>query len=102
MSESSAPVSETARKSLSLLLRRLAATGQAAVADTLGRSETWISRWKADDAEAAIRVIDACGLKLVPVGARCFSAEHIEHLRYFAGRALAAEATPTELTWDDE
>lgn len=54
------------------------------VGETLGRSESWISRWKADDAENAIRVIDALGLKLVDIEARCYLPDYLEHLRYFA------------------
>jgi len=100
MPESSPPLSENARKILAMLLRALAATGQNAVGEAIGRSESWVSRWKADEAEDMARIIDATGQKLVPASAVCVTPEYIEHLRYFARFGIANQPAPV-LEWDD-
>src|SRR5574337_271744 len=101
MSELSPPIPESARKTHAAILKALAAVGQNAAGEAIGKSESWVSRWKVDDSELCARVLAACGLKAVPVGYRCYAPEYIEHLRYFAQHGMAQHAPP-ELEWGDE
>jgi hypothetical protein len=82
--EGCAPAGEVARKSQTRILRALASVGQRPVADALGKSETWVSRWKSEDVETFARLLEALGLKVVPIGVKCYEPEYVEHLRYFA------------------
>lgn len=100
MSELSPEITQGARKVHSKILRRLAERGQVNIGETLGRSETWVSRWKTDESEDAARVIDSLGFRLIDKDAPCYPPEHIEHLHYFARKGLEAQAP--ELDWEDE
>lgn len=84
MSEVSPLLPESARKVHVVMLRRLAERGQANIGETIGKSETWVSRWKSDDSENFARVLDALGLKVVDSEARCYAPDYLDHLRYFA------------------
>lgn len=90
-----------ARKSQTLILQRLASVGQVKVGQALGKSESWVSRWKSEDSEMLASLLAACGLKVVPVEHRCFPADYIDHLRYFARVGMAQEHPPS-LEWADE
>jgi hypothetical protein len=89
---------EISRKSQSEILRRLASVGQNAVGEALGKSETWISRWKSDDLRSCADLLSVLGLKVVPSENRCYPPEHIAHLEYFARRGMEMQA-PT-LEWE--
>lgn len=89
MSELSPPLTEAARKSFSLILRRLASVGQAAVSRQLGVSESAISRMKSEgDLEEFSAFLDALGLKVVPVDHQVYRAAFIRSLIELAGERL--------------
>lgn len=90
-----------ARKSQTLILQRLASVGQVRVGEAVGKSETWVSRWKSDDSESCAALLACLGLKVVPAEHQCYPAEYIEHLRYFARVGMAQQQPPT-LEWDAE
>lgn len=90
---------ERARKNLSLILQRLASAGQKAVGEEIGKSESWVSRWKADDAETFACLLAALRLKVVDADAKCYAADYIDHLAYFARRGM--DGAPPALEWDD-
>ena len=93
-------MTEIARKSHSLILRRLASVGQKNAGEAIGKSETWVSRWKDADAEIEARLLAALGLKIVPATAICYSPEGIEHLMFFARKGMAQQ--PAALEWEDD
>lgn len=78
-----------ARKSQTLILQRLASEGQAPVARALSVSEATISRMKGEGIESFAALLGALGLQVVPVEHKCYSAEYIGHLIYFAKRGMA-------------
>lgn len=57
---------QLARKSLTLTLQTLAHVGQTEIARVLGISDSTISRIKSDRLEEVVKVLAACGLKVVP------------------------------------
>lgn len=99
MAEQYGPLSDVARKSHAEILRRLASAGQKPTADAIGKSETWVSRWKSEDSETCACLLAALGLKVVPAEHQCYDREHIEHLRYFAKLGMASEE-PKALDWE--
>lgn len=98
MASSCTPDQVEARKSLALILRRLASAGQKPVGEALGKSETWMSRWKSEDAETCALLLNALGLKVVPAENKCFPPEYVERLQYFA--AIGIKQEPQPLEWD--
>jgi hypothetical protein len=100
MTASCTPDQVEARKSLAMILRRLAAVGQKPVGEALGKSETWVSRWKSEDAETCALWLNVLGLKVVPAGNVCYPKEHIERLMFFA--AIGIKQQPEPLDWQDE
>jgi hypothetical protein len=93
MAESCTVNSEISRKSQTEILRRLASAGQNAAANSIGKSETWVSRFASDQLKTFTDLLSALGLKVVPADHRCYSADYIEHLHYFA-RLGMAESKP--------
>ena len=91
-----------ARKSLTLLLQRLASVGQNDAADAIKVSETLVSRLKSDHSENFTALLAALGLKIVPSEYRCYDPEHVEHLQYFARIGMRQEVEPLKLEWDEE
>jgi hypothetical protein len=96
--QSCTPNPTLARKSIAEILRRLASRGQKPVGEALGKSETWISRWKSADAQTCADLLAVLGLKIVPAENECHAPAYIAHLRYFAriGVAVEQEAAPDE------
>jgi len=90
---------ERARKNESVILQALAARGQDNVAREIGVSESTISRFKAQEIARLSQLLAVCGLKVVPEHLRCYPEEHIEHLQYFAQRAI--RLPPQELSWEE-
>lgn len=88
--------SELARKSTTEILRRLASRGQKAVGEALGKSETWVSRWKSADAQSCADLLAVLGLKVVPAENECHAPSYIAHLRYFARIGVAVEQSPAD------
>ena len=96
MDQSCTPNHDLARKSVAEILRRLAKRGQKTVGEALGKSETWVSRWKSADAQTCADLLAALGLKIVPAENECHSPAYIAHLRYFARIGVAVEQGPTD------
>lgn len=90
-----------ARKCNSEILRRLASVGQRIVGERIGKSETWVSRWKDDGLKTCADLLAAMGLKVVPAEHKCYAAEYIEHMQYFARIGMEQQAKPS-LDWVDE
>lgn len=103
MADASCPPESTlARKCQSAILRALASVGQKAVGEAVGKSETWVSRWKTDDLETCARLLAACGLKVVPSRNQCFDPEYVGHLRYFAQIGMSQHQQPRPLDFFDD
>ena len=75
--------------------------GQGPIAEALGISESTFSDWFTKYGDRVAQLLTAAGLKPVPLDARCYAPEYIEHLRYFAQHGMAQHAPP-ELEWGDE
>jgi len=90
-----------ARKNSTAILHRLANVGQTEVAKVLGKSDSFVSRWKDQDCEICSRLLAALSLKTVPAHFKCYDPAHIAHLEYFAKIGLAQETSPL-LEWDAE
>lgn len=101
MSELSGLDASLARKCNSEILRRLASVGQKVVGERIGKSETWVSRWKGEDAGTCADLLAALGLKVVPAEHRCYPAEYIEHLQYFARMGMQERAPVLEWERDE-
>lgn len=99
MPEPCAATSPLARKIASEILRRLASLGQVHVGEAIGKSETWVSRWKGDDLESCAALLAVLGLKCVPTEHVCYAPDYIDHLRYFARIGMAQEQ-PQIIDWD--
>lgn len=90
-----------ARKSLSLIFKRLQEVGQNTVAKELSVSDATISGWKTKDAEMAAKVLAELGLKVVPVSLKCYHPDEIGALLKLAKMRLHAMDEPDELQWDE-
>lgn len=90
-----------ARKYESLLLARLASTGQRPVADAIGVHESTVSRLKDGPIAQFCQVLPLIGLKLVPAEMRCFSEQELEALFVLAKARLGRMASVRELEWED-
>jgi hypothetical protein len=99
MAESCTPDQAQSSKSLAVILRALAAHGQKPAGEAIGKSETWVSRWKSEDAETCVHLLTALGLKVVPAGNKCFPPSYIERLQFFA--RIGIDQEPPALGWDD-
>ncbi len=84
MAESCQVNAELSRKLQTEILRRLASVGQKALGEAIGKSETWVSRWKSDDLTTCADLLTALGLKTVQATNHCYSPEYMEHLHFFA------------------
>jgi CII protein len=80
-----------ARKTRATILNALANTGLVIVADACGVDASTVSRWKEKDFDRFSVALTAMGLKVVKSVAQCYSAEYIQHLRYFAKRGFDVE-----------
>lgn len=98
MRELSPAIAERSRKNASAILRGLAGTGQARVAELTGVSEATVSRFKDGGIDHAAALIAACGLKCVPDGVQCFDPEYVRALKVMAGVGLES-AEPKTLEW---
>lgn len=101
MAESCNANPESARKSQSTILQRLASIGQKPVADALAVSEATVSRMKSEGVESFTGFLAALGLKVVPTANVCYPPEHIEHLEYFARIGMARAGDAVKLNFDE-
>ncbi len=74
--------------------------GQARLAETLGVSEATVSRWKAEQAEQAARILTELGIKCVPDHVRCYEPKQMEAILALAKARLAEIETTEQLAWD--
>lgn len=81
------------------ILHALAETGQSVVAQQIQVNESTVSRAKAD-IQIIAKIMAACGLKVVPVSARCFNPKYIESLQHLAREHLNADGEIRTLDWD--
>ncbi|MBL4826713.1 MAG: Lrp/AsnC family transcriptional regulator [Spongiibacteraceae bacterium] len=79
-----------ARKNLSLVLQAIAQAGQAEIAQRLNFSTSTVSRIKSERLEEVIKVLAACGLKIVPQDCHGDHAEFIDAALVFAAYGLTA------------
>ena len=100
----SGDLAERARKNLSVVLRRLATAGQAKVAESLGVSETTVSRMKSDgDLERVLTMLALLGVKCVPIEVQCFHPKDIEAIFHGHKRWVESIESPVrELVWDED
>jgi hypothetical protein len=101
MPESCALDPALARKNLTAILQALASAGQKPVGEALGKSETWVSRWKSEDAKTCADLLAVIGQKVGPAQCQCYSDEYMTSLRYFAKIGMAQEQEPRHLDWDE-
>lgn len=100
MTQSSGIDYVTARKSDHTVRKSLASIGQKTLAEALGRSEPWVSRWKDSEIQPMCELLAALGLKVVPVSFKCLPDEHIRSLEYFARVGMRTDSLG--LDWDNE
>lgn len=100
MAESLTEVAALSRKSESAILRALASAGQKAVGEAIGKSETWVSRWKSEDLKSCADLLAALGLKVVPAAHKCYAPDYIEHLHYFAQLGMKDSRPPLAEDYD--
>ncbi|AWE72781.1 bacteriophage CII family protein [Pseudomonas aeruginosa] len=90
-----------AREFESLILNRLLSVGQKTVADTIGVSESTVSRWKEGEIERWCKVLAHLVLQLVPEQAVVVNADYLRSLETLAELGLRAEKKrPGPLGWD--
>ena len=93
---------ETARKSVSLVLQRLAPDGtQRNVAQAWGVSESTVSRLK-DQIEPVLKLCAQLGIKCVPVEMKCYSARELDAMFVLAKANMnRADTVDDVLRWDE-
>lgn len=101
MAELCSTIAPAARKVASLILQRLASVGQVHAGAAIGKSETWVSRWKGEDLESCATLLAAIGLKVVPTEHKCYDPAHIEHLQYFAQLGLKNGPAMVKLDFEE-
>lgn len=99
MYQSSPTTDQRSRKNLTLILQRLASTGQGRVAEAIGKDESTVSRMKETHLPLLAGMLAALGLKVVPVGHRCLDADIYKTLKRLAIERLEDD-TADKLEWD--
>lgn len=94
-------VPERARKNESIVLQRLADVGLEAAAEACGVDGSTVSRWKTKEIPVLAKLAARLGLKLVPVGFKCYPAEEIESLLVLAKARLRHIEHAEQLAEDD-
>lgn len=98
MSEVLSP-QERARKTVSLILQALAATGQVEAAKAMAVHESTVSRLKADHIDNIGSLLTAVGLKVVPMGMACFDPEYVAALKTLAN--VGIKQSSPKLDWSE-
>jgi Bacteriophage CII protein len=96
-----AEVTERARKNLTVILQRLAAVGQARVAEGIGQHESTVSRWKGADAEQLAKMLALMGLKVVPIEMRCYPQHKIDAIFVLAKASMETMDSAEKLSFED-
>lgn len=90
-----------ARKNLAAIFQRLSEVGQSVVAQRLSVSDATISRWKTEEGELAAKILAELGLKVVPIGLKCFDPAKIGAILQLAKAHLADIEGPEQLSWEE-
>lgn len=100
MSEASTSPIERSRKITQAILQALAATGQSELAKAMGVHESTVSRLKDGGIETFAHALSHLGLKVVPVGMRCFEPGYVDALKTLAEVGIRQQAP--KLDWSQE
>lgn len=85
-----------------MVLQRLQANGkQAAVAASMGVSDTLISRFKNEQLETLCSVLCHLGLKIVPAEMTCFAPDKVQALLTLSKAHLEAIDKADQLSWEE-
>ena len=90
MPEVSPALRERARKIETDLRNRLADVSQTRMAESLGVSESTVSRWKDAEIEKVALYLASLGLKVVPFDANLITADEVSAMRILSMRGLRA------------
>ncbi len=106
MTAVSAEIVDRSRKNVSLVLQRIAQTGQQVLADCTGTSVSTISRWQSGETgamglEQVCMVFARIGLKLVPTTHVCVDRKMYGAMSHIAQAAMADEEIAQKLTWEE-
>jgi DNA-binding XRE family transcriptional regulator len=96
MTDTSKPA-ERAKKGMSLVLKRMAEGTQAALAVSMGVSESTVNRIKTERLEEVLLLLAHLGLKTVPTDFKCVDRESYDFLVRSHTRVM--EKAP-QLIWD--
>lgn len=88
-------------KILATILSALASVGQNTLAEGLGVHESTVSDAKTKRYPEFAKTLVLLGLKVVPVGARCYAPETIEPLLQLAKQRMAQLDNVKQLEWDE-
>jgi hypothetical protein len=90
-----------ARKNLTTSLQAISQVGQAEISKHLNFSTSTVSRIKSERLEEVVKVLPACGLKLVPRDYSYNNAEFIDAALLFAAYGLKAVRRDPRLLIED-
>ena len=93
-------IAESARKVETAVLKALAGTSQARVAELMGVSESTVSRFKDGGIEQLASLLAACGLKVVSTDSQCFPRDKVHALLTLARDHLVQMEHPEQLSWE--
>ncbi len=84
-----------------MILRALQEPGkQAAIAVSMGVSESTVSRMKTDQLEQLCLLLAHAGLKIVPVEMQCFPEDKVQALLTLSRAHLADISRADQLVWE--
>lgn len=101
MPEGSLSPIERSRKNVQVILQALAGTGQVEAAKAMGVHESTVSRMKADHIDHIGSLLAVIGLKVVPVGMKCFEPSYVEALKTLAEVGIRQQS-PRSLDWSEQ
>lgn len=91
-----------ARKNEEAMRKALASVGQSAVAGRLAVDEATVSRWKSEGRlKQTAELLDALGLKVVPVTVKCYDESFIQSVFTLAKQRMAQLDAVEELEWNE-
>lgn len=93
---------QRAQKNHSTILQHLASIGQVRVAETLGLSESTVSRWKDVEIERIGKMLAVLGLRVVPITMKCYPADKLAAIFTLAKAHMESMRSAESLSFDDE
>lgn len=93
---------QQARKNTSTLLRRARAVGHVNIAAYAGVTDTLVSRWFSENADAMGKALALMGLKCVSVDKRCFDPDEIDALVTMARKRMDRVRSADDLDFEDD